>query len=175
MNTDHWQTEFRNLYDRGTLAWKRGRKEPDTMFNDADAAFLATIGSTRRELFDFIDDEQRYGEPDFKTALEVAAIRRDYFLNVLGGKSTGRTISMDDLPPKKLEVDGIPWLPRIIEKARAKLRGEMPDDLMYDCGGDRDFLRSVKMGAPQFLKLVWECGNNDRRIIDAVKKSAGVA
>jgi hypothetical protein len=82
---------------------------------------------------------------------------------------------MDDLPAKTDEVDGIAWLPRIIEKARLKLRGEMPADLMYGCGGDRQFIESVKMTLPQLLKLTWDCGDNNRRIIDTVKKCAGRA
>jgi hypothetical protein len=69
-------------------------------------------------------------------------------------------------------VDGIAWLPRLIAKARLKLRGEMPPDLMYGCGGDRPFLRSVNLTLPQFLELVRDAGNDDRRIIDAVKASA---
>ena len=64
---------------------------------------------------------------------------------------------------------------RIIVKARLKLLGEMPPDLMYGCGGDRPFLRRMKMTLPQFLKLVWDSGTDDRRIIDAVKRSAGLA
>ena len=79
---------------------------------------------------------------------------------------------MDDLPAKAAEVDGIAWLPRLIEKARVKLRGEMPADLMYGCAGDRPFLRGMNMDLPGFLKLVWESGTDNRRIIDTVKKSA---
>ena len=139
------------------------------MFTSDDAAFLATIGCTRQELFDFVDDLLRYGEPDFDTALAVQSIRRDYFLGVLGGQSTGRTVAMDDLPPKAAMVDGIAWLPRLIVKARLKLRGEMPSDLMYCCGGDRSFLRRVKMTAPDFLALVRDSGQDDRRVIDAVQ------
>ena len=142
------------------------------MFTRDDAASLATMGCTVQELFDFVDDGQTYGEPDFATTLAVAAIRRDYFLNVMNGQPTGRTASMDDLPAKTFAVDGIAWLPRLIVKARLKLRGEMPADLMYGCGGDRPFLRGMKMDLPGFLKLVWECGEDDRRIVDAVKKSA---
>ena len=71
-------------------------------------------------------------------------------------------------------MDGIAWLPRLIVKARVKLRGEMPADLMYGCGGDRPFLDDMNMNLPGFLKLVWECGDDDRRIINAVKKSAGL-
>ena len=173
MSTD-WQTAFRQVYDEGMAAWNQGRKSPGAMFTPDQAAFLATIGCTAQELFDFVDDAGRFGEPDFPTALAVAALRRDYFLNVLHGKPPGRIVAMEELPAKTAAVDGIAWLPRIIEKARAKLRGEMPADLMYDCGGDRDFLRSMNVTAPEFLKLVWESGADNRRIIDAMKKSAGL-
>lgn len=173
MNTSEWKTHFRQVYDRGTAAWKEGRRSADSMFNRDDAASLATIGYTTQEMFDFVDDALRYGEPDFATALAVAELRREYFLTVMNGKPAERVRSMDTLPPKAAEVDGIAWLPRIIEKARWKLRGEMPPDLMYGCGGDRDFLSRVKMEMAQFLKLVWDCGDDNRRIIDAVKKSAG--
>ena len=76
---------------------------------------------------------------------------------------------MESLPAKAKEVDGIAWLPRLIEKARAKLRGEMPAELMYGCGGDRPFLRSMNVELSEFLRLVWICGEDDRRIIDYVK------
>lgn len=172
MTTHDWQQQFRQVYDRGMAAWCEGKKAPGTMFTSQDAAFLKTIGCTTQELFDFVDDAQRYGEPDFETALAVAAMRRDYFLNVLKGRATGRIATMESLPAKTAEADGIAWLPRIIVKARLKLRGEMPADLMYGCGGDRSFLRSINMDQPGFLKLVWENGDDDRRIIAAVKRSA---
>lgn len=172
MSTD-WQTQFRQTYDRGVAAWREGRDSPATMFTAEDAGFLATIGCTPQELFDFVDDGQGYGEPDFATALAVAAIRRDHFLNVLHGRSAGQRISIEDLPAKTAAVDGIVWLPRLIEKARAKLRGEMPDELMYGCGGDRQCFREIKMTMPAFLELVRDSGEDTRRIIDTVKKAAG--
>ena len=145
------------------------------MFERAHAAFLTTIGCTAQELFDFVDDSLQYDDLDFDTALAVAAIRRDYFLDVMHGKSTGRIATMESLPAKSAAVDGIAWLPRLIVKARLKLRGEMPADLMYGCAGDRPFLRGVNMDLPGFLQLVRDSGDNDRRIIDAVKKAAGRA
>src|SRR5262245_31292656 len=172
MSHDSWKERFREIYARGVAAWKKGRTTATTMFQADDVKFLAGIGSTAQELFDFVEDKQRYGEPDLETALAVAELRRDYFLQVMGGQPPARRISMDDLPAKTAEVDGLAWLPRLIEKARAKLRGEMPDDLMYGCGGDRAFLQKVHMTAPEFLKLTWESDENDRRIIEAVKKSA---
>ena len=174
MNNEAWQQQFRHVYERGVTAWRTGRRSPSTMFEAQDAKFLASIGCTTQELFDFVDDLLGYGEPDYATALEVTAIRRDHFLNVLGGKSTGRVASMSDLPAKSAAVDGIAWLPRLIVKARLKLRGEMPADLMYGCGGDRPFLRGMKMTLPGFLQLVREAGDDDRRIIDTVKQTAGL-
>ena len=79
---------------------------------------------------------------------------------------------MADLPAKTDAIQGISWLPRLIVKARLKLRGEMPPDLMYGCGGDRPFLRRMNMTLPAFLQLVWDCGDNDSSIVEAVQKSA---
>lgn len=174
MSTIPWEQQFRQVYDRSVAAWRAGRQSPSTMFSREDTAFLTTIGCTAQELFDFVDDSLQYDDLDFDTTLAVVAIRRDYFLNVMKGKPTGRTVSMDSLPAKAAEVDGIAWLPRLIVKARVKLRGEMPADLMYGCAGDRPFLRKMKMDLPGFLKLVWDSGDDDRRIINAVKKSAGL-
>ncbi len=174
MSNNDWQKQFREVYDRGVAAWRAGKRSPGAMFGKEDAAFLATIGCTTQESFDFVDDELNYGDFDYNTTLAVTAIRRDFFLNVMGGKPTGKTVTMASLPAKTAEVDGIAWLPRLIVKARVKLRGEMPPELMYGCAGDRPFLRKMKMDLPGFLKLTWESGDDDRRIIDAVKKAAGL-
>ena len=173
MTTDSWKAEFQAVYTRGLAAWQAGRRLPSTMFAPADVDWLAGIGCSVQELFDFVDDFARYGEPDSDDVLEVTSIRRKFFLNELKGLPAAHRVPMSELPPKAAAVDGIPWLPRIIVKARAKLRGEMPDDLMYGCGGDRQFLGSVRMSLPQFLTLVRDSGADDRRIIDAVKRSAG--
>jgi hypothetical protein len=167
-----WKLEFRKVWDRGVAAWKAGRRSARTMFEPGDVAFLASIGCTAQEMFDFVDDALEYGDFDFETVLPVTAIRRSYFIEVMGGKSTGRIVPMDELPAKTAKVDGIAWLPRLIAKARIKLRGEMDPDLMYGCAGDRPFLRDRNMTLPQFLQLVWDEGDNDRAIIDAVKKAA---
>ncbi len=169
---DDWKKEFQKVWERGLAAWKAGRKSVDTMFSPGDLAFLATIGCTAQELFDFVDDSLGYDDLDFETALAVTAIRREYFLNVMHGKTSGRIVPMSELPAKSAEVDGIAWLPRLIVKARIKLRGEMNPDLMYGCAGDRPFLQKHMMTLPQFLQLVRDKGDDDRAIIDAVKKAA---
>ena len=172
MSNPTWETEFRAVYDRGIAAWKSGRRNAATMFSSEDIRFLATIGCSAQELFDFVDDFLVYGEPDFETTRAVQSIRRDYFLNVLHGKSTGRVASMESLPTKGASVEGIPWLPRVIEKARLKLRGEMPPELMYGCGGDRMFFSKVKLTLPQFLEVVRDAGPDNPRIIAKVVEAS---
>lgn len=168
---DDWKLEFRNVWDRGVAAWKTGRGSARTMFSPEDVAFLATIGCTAQELFDFVDDSLGYDDVDFEQVLAVTAIRREYFLNVMGGKLSGRVVEMSELPAKSAAVDGISWLPRLMAKARIKLRGEMNPDLMYGCAGDRPFLRRHRMTLPQFLQLVRDHCDDDRAIIDAVKQA----
>lgn len=143
------------------------------MFSVEDAAFLATIGCTTQELFDFVDDCLGYGDFDYETVLAVTEIRYRYFVEVMRREGTGRIVPMSALPPKSAAVDGIAWLPRLIVKARIKLRGEMDPDLMYGCAGDRPFLRQHRMTLPEFLQLVWDKGDDDRAIVDAVKAAAG--
>ena len=79
---------------------------------------------------------------------------------------------MDALPSKSAQLGGFEWLPRIIEKARVKLRGEMPPDLMYCCGGDRAFLREHGIHAADFLHEVWAAGDDTARILAFVRRHA---
>ena len=169
---DDWKTEFRNVWDRGVATLKAGCRSAKAMFNPKDAAFLAGIGCSTQELFDFVDDFLDYGDFDFETVLGVTAIRREYFLNVMHGKPSGRVVEMSELPAKSATVDGIAWLPRLIAKARTKLRGEMNPDLLYGCAGDRPFLREHGMTLPEFLQLVRDKGDDDRAIVEALKKAA---
>ena len=170
--SEDWRTEFRNVWKRGVASWKSGRNSASAMFDPKDVLFLASIGCTAQELFDFVDDSMGYDDVDFETVLAVTAIRQDYFLDAMHGKLSGHVVQMSELPAKSAAVDGIAWLPRLIAKARIKLRGEMNPDLMYGCAGDRPFLRKHNMTLPQFLELVRDNGDDDRAIVDAVKKAA---
>jgi hypothetical protein len=169
MSEYNWPTKFREVYDAGTERCRKGERNPQRLFSKTELEFLASIGCSAQELFDFIDDLARYGEPAYETTLLTTAVRHDYFRLVQNGVRSTKQIDMSHLPAKTDEVDGIAWLPRLIEKARAKLRGEMPPDLMYGCGGDRPFLRSVNVELAEFLRLVWICGDDYRRIVEYVK------
>lgn len=165
---------FRALYDKAVAAYKAGQRGPDTFFNAEEKAFLAANGLTPQHMYDYAEDHNGYeGEPGPDNALAIEAVRRDYFLNVQGGKPSATRVDMDKLPPKTDEVRGIAWLPRLLPKTRAKLRGEMPDALMYCCGGDRRFFKEHNIMPAEFLALVWRHGNDDAAIVDWVVKRRG--
>lgn len=171
MNDTTWDSAFCELFERCAKLHRAGDSRGEKWFSDADKAFLASIGYTTQEFFDFVDDHCRYGDegPTLETALLVAAVRRDYFNVILKRQWSGKTVPPSALPPKPAAVDGIPWLPRLIVKARAKLVGEMDPDTMYGCGGDRAFFREHHIHPADFLRVTWAADGDDRKIIDWVK------
>jgi hypothetical protein len=99
-------------------------------------------------------------------------VRRDYFLVVQQAQPSTREVTRKDIPPFADELEGISYLPRIIAKAQAKLRGELDPDLMFGCGGDRKFLREHGEIPPaDFLRQVWAADNDPSRIVAFVKRS----
>ena len=168
----NWAKTFRELFEDGLDAYRAGRRDAQAMFDPEQIKFLQNIGATPQEIFDFVEDTFYGGEPGLETALLVTAARRDYFLVVQKAQPSGRLINMDQLPAKGAQLDGIEWLPRIIEKAHAKLRGEMPPELMYCCGGDRAFLREHGIHPADFLREVWAAGDDKKRILEFVRRNA---
>ena len=173
MGNYDWTKTFQTIYDGAVTNYRGGKRITSSLFTGDAIGFLATIGCKPQELFDFVEDFVRGGEPDFATVLLVTSARRDYFLTVQHGKPPGRAIDMDRLPSKREALDGMVWLPRIIEKAKAKLRGEMPTELMFLCGGDQHFLKSVNVHPADFLRVVWAAGDDRQKIVEYVKAAAG--
>jgi hypothetical protein len=171
---DHytWQDTFMSLFQKGLTAYQKGNSNPDTYFSPAEVAQLKSIGHTVREVFDFIEDHARGAELSPALILQIANVRRDYFLRVQHSQWTGKTVPPSALPAKSAAVDGIEWLPRLIAKARLKLRGEMDPDTMYGCGGDRAFFDEYDINPADFLRVVWEAGDQDQPAIDYVKTAA---
>lgn len=174
MNDEHWEQEFRAVWNRAVKAYESGADSAATCIPPADRAFLASIGVTAQELFDFAEDWVGYSDPPLEEVVRVTAIQRGYFLKDRAGKPPGPPPDSRGLPAKSDEVDGIAWLPRLIVKARLKLAGQLPPDLMYGCGGDRPFLRRMRVGLAEFLQKVRDSGGNDRAVIDFVKERAGL-
>ncbi len=156
---------FRALYDHAVRLYAAGQRGAETFF-DADArAFLAANGLTAQNLYDYAEDHVNYGEPGYDRALAIELVRRDHFLNAQQGRASGRTLDEAALPPKDASVEGIAWLPRLIPKTKAKLRGELPASLMYCCGGDRRFFKEHDIHPAEFLSLVWRHLDDDAAIV----------
>jgi hypothetical protein len=165
----NWIEEFRVLFERKIAAYKNGMRSEDGLLSKEEEDFLCSIGATPQEIFDFVEDWCDDGEPDLETVLAITGIRRDYFLQEQQGRFSEHSIITSDLPSRHESLAGLEWFPRIIEKARAKLRGELPPDLMYSCAGDRRFLRKVNVGPAEFLQVVRDAGDNVDYIVKFVK------
>jgi hypothetical protein len=166
-----WDAYFAELFDSCVQEYDDDNRDPTSWFTEEDEAFFTAIGCRSREFFDFVEDHcvSDGQDPTAFTALLVTAVRRDYFLTVQKGVPSTHIIAPSELPAKSAEIDGIVWLPRIIVKARAKLRGEMDPDTMFCCGGDRAFLAKFDIHPADFLRHVWAAGDDDSKIIDFVK------
>ncbi len=166
----NWNDDFERLFARCAADYQAGNFDYNKDYTPDDMEFLRSIGCMKREFFDFIEDYVDEGEPSPGTALLVAAVRRDYFLVEQGGVASETEITMDDLPSFGEELEGISYLPRILKKARAKLRGELDPDIMFCCGGDRNFLSKNGGIAPaDFLRHVWAAGGDDGKVVKWIK------
>jgi hypothetical protein len=167
---------FRAAYDKAIAVFAEGKRGADTFFNSEEKEFLAANGITPQHLYDYAEDHHGYdGLPGFPHALGIELVRRDYFLNVQGGRPSTSSLDGAKLPAKTDAVRGITWLPRLLPKARAKLRGELPPTLMYCCGGDREFFQKHDILPAEFLSLVWRHANDDAAIVEWVVKRSSTA
>jgi hypothetical protein len=172
MKHDDFADRFRALYDHAVNAYAAGQRDPASLFDAETTAYLAAQGLTAQNLYDYAEDQHEYGEPGYDRALAVELVRRDYFLNAQRGQPSGRVIDPAQMPAKTDAVQGIAWLPRLIPKAKAKLRGELPPTLMYGCGGDRRFFKEHAIEPAEFLSLVQRHEHDDAAIVAWVVQHA---
>ncbi len=159
---------FHRLYDQAVDLYAKGPHGAGTFFNPADTAWLTANGLTPQHLYDYAEDHVGGGEPGYDRALGIELVRRDYFLNVQNSEASSAVLDEAALPPKNADVRGITWLPRLLPKARAKLRGELPASLMYCCGGDRKFFKAHDILPSEFLSLVWRHLHDDEAVVQWV-------
>jgi len=165
-----WNDQFLKLFRSSVEQYRGGNNDFHTYYTPDDIDFLKSIGYKPRELFDFVEDLVDEAVPSESTALLIAAVRRDYFLTVQKGKLSEKEITSADLPTFGDTLADLAYLPRILTKARAKLRGELDPDLMYGCGGDRNFLKNNGNIHPaDFLRHVWASDEDDTHIIEYVQ------
>ena len=165
--------KFRVLYDQAVKLYASGRTHKAAYFTVDEQAFLGANGIGIQAMYDYAEDHNNGGEPGYDRALAIETVRRDYFLNAQQGKPSATVLDDAKLPGKSDTVKGIDWLPRLIPKAKAKLRGELPASLMYSCGGDRRFFKQHDIHPAEFLSIVWRNENNDGAIVDWVVQRTG--
>ena len=168
MKNYDYQRLLKEIWEKAVQVYADGNRDPDTYFDETESAFLDSVGLTAQEVYDFAEDFNDGGEPDFTSFAMIQDVRRFYFLNKQNGRRNGNQVDPSTLPAPDSEAEGIAWLPRIIAKAKAKLRGEMHSDIMFSCGADRKFLKENDIHAAEFLRVVADHEGNDRAIIDWV-------
>ncbi|MBJ05743.1 MAG: hypothetical protein CMO40_01305 [Verrucomicrobiaceae bacterium] len=168
-----WNERFVELFDRCVERYRRGDSNFVEYYSEEDLSFLHGIGCKPRELFDFVEDYVDEQNPSPTSALLIAAVRRDYLLVVQSGKHSTLEITRKDIPSFAETLGEIPYLPRILAKARAKLRGELDPDLMFCCGGDRKFLREHNLHPADFLRHVWAADDDEEKVADFVRNGSG--
>lgn len=166
-----FQKTLGEIYDRAVENYLSGQQNPQGFFNETELKFLRKHGLSVMDIFDFVEDFCSGGDPDKATFLMVTNIRRSYFIIEQNRKFSQRILEEKQLPLREDELEGIPWLPRIIAKAKAKLRGEMEPSIMYCCGGDRRFLKEFDVHPADFLQLVWQTNGDEQKILQFLRTS----
>ncbi|MFP4166359.1 MAG: DUF5069 domain-containing protein [Opitutales bacterium] len=164
-----YQKRLRAIWELAVTLYRDGNRDPDDYFDASTRAELASIGLNPMDVYDYAEDFVSSEEPDYDTFLMICEARRDYFFAEQKGTPSSDVIDSEALPPKDTEVRGIVWLPRIIPKALAKLRGELPADIMYGCGGDRKFFKNNNIHPAEFLRVVWAYQDDEAKTIDWVE------
>lgn len=161
-----WNDQFLQLFRKCVELYRGGNGDFHSHYEPEDLAFLASIGYKPRELFDFVEDFVDRGNPTESTALLIATVRRDYFLTVQQGVHSNAEFGSNDVPARGDTLDEISYFPRILAKARAKLRGELHPDLMFCCGGDQSFFsQHGDINPADFLRHIWASGDDDAYMV----------
>jgi len=166
MKSYDWTRRVKPLYLHALERYRAGHRDPQTFFDAQQQQELAAIGASPMELFDFAEDADAL---DWETALLILSARRDYFLVIQKGVPSPHRLVMAELPAKDAELEGIAWLPRVIQKALGRLRGELPNELMYCCGGDRRFFSKYDVHPADFLREVWASGGDEQKVLAYVR------
>ena len=171
-----FHTELYRIWQSAVDQYKQGGSSPSTIVQEQDLSLLSGWGMNRMDVFDFAEDWCLQQEPDFSTFLLVHYERWRFFVEKQKSIPSSNLLDAKTLPSKDQKARGIAWLPRILPKARAKLRGELPPEVMYGCGGDREFFKSNHIHAAELLSIVYFYGDDDEAVIEwVVKRKSSLA
>ena len=171
MHDMEWNDGFMTLLRDAVARYhERPQTSPINFFLPAEVQLLAEIGYTPAEMHAYVQDYAVLGDPSPSTILLIAAARRTFFRTAQRGISgNAKPVRATDLPPADDDFQGIPYLPRIIRKAEAKLHGTLDAGLMYYDEQDRIFLREHGNIHPaDFLYLAWTAHGDKQKMVKAV-------
>lgn len=160
----NYQKELVRIWENAVELYRNGNTSADTFPIQNDLPFLNKIGLNKMDIFDYVEDWVCEGTPDLGTFLLIHDLRRDFFIEEQKEIHSLEKLDSKTLPAKTEKLNGITWLPRVICKARAKLRGELPIDTMFCCGGDRAFFRTNDIHPAEFLRIVKKSASEDHLI-----------
>jgi len=166
--SDLFNKHLLRIWENAVSLYQKGYTETNRFPVENDLPLLAGFGMRKMDVFDYAEDWCLHQEPDFITFLLVHYERWNYFTEEQGSIRSTEVLDPSTLPEKTKKAEGVVWLPRIIPKAKAKLRGELPPSVMYGCGGDRLFFKSNKVHPAQFLRIIRRFWDNEQAIINWV-------
>ncbi|MEM9159415.1 MAG: DUF5069 domain-containing protein [Verrucomicrobiota bacterium] len=169
MSHYNYQDDFKRLYVKAVKLYGEGNYDKDSYFDQEELELIAANGWRVQDFFDYGEDFVRHGTPSYEVAQSIEQVRREYFIHEQKGIPSESTVTPDSLPEKSDEVEGIAWLPRIMPKAWGKIKGELDNDIMYGCGGDRNFLQTRDIHPAEFLRVAWKNIDNPKGIVEFVQ------
>lgn len=169
MDNYNYPKRLKAIWKAAVAKYEAGQRDPADFFCKETLAELASFGLNVMDVFDYAEDYVNGGDPDFENFLLICEARRDYFYTVQKGVPSTNVLDSETLPAKTEALDGIRWLPRIIPKAIAKLKGELPPETMYCCGGDRNFFKTNNIHPAEFLRAAWAYEEDIDKLVEWVK------
>ncbi len=165
-----WDDEFMAMFAEMVARFHtRDANSGERFVLPHEQEMLASIGYTPQEIYGYVEDYARLGDPTPSTVLLIAAARRSFFLTVQRGIAGSTQLRETDLPREDETLQDIGYLPRIIRKAESKLYGTLPPGVMYYCAKDRAFLRSHGGIHPaDFLYVVWGAHGDRQKVVSYV-------
>lgn len=166
-----WNDRFMSLFRDAVERYHQNSRMPaGSFFLPEELEFLHSIGYSAEEMHAYVQDYAMLGEPSPTTALLIAAMRRSYFIISQRGISGNQTpVRAGDLPAETDDFQEIPYLPRIIRKAEAKMYGTLDSSIMYGDAKDRAFLREHGNIPPaDFLYWAWIFRGDRQKMVTAV-------